>query len=95
MTRVPTPTPLLGLPQEIECRAKIVEMDVWKRITPGMSLREPKQLGAKAAFAQPKVLDVFSPCDMTPRCLETTNAEFQLIMGTRAMVASSAQAAGK
>jgi hypothetical protein len=83
MTRVPTFTPLLGLPQEMKCVAKIVEIDVRKRVNPGMSLREAKEHGDKAAFSQPKVLGVLSPCDMTPRFLETTNEAFQIMIGMR------------
>ena len=79
MTRVPTLTPLLGLPQEMKCVAKIVEIDVRKRVNPGISLREAKEYGDKAAFSQHKVLGVLSPCAMTPRLLDTTNEEFQII----------------
>ena len=83
MTRVPTFPPLLGLPQAIEGVANIVAIAVWKRVTPGMSWREAKEHGDTAAFAQHKVLGVLSPGDMTPRFLETTDEEFQIMIGMR------------
>ena len=80
MTRVPTLTPLRGLPQEMTGVANIGEMDVRKRVNPGMSVREAKVYGDKAAVAQHKVLGgSVSRWDRTPRLLETTHAEFQIM----------------
>ena len=83
MTRGPTLTPRLGLPQEIACVAQIVELDVWQRGNPGIGVREAHEHGDQTAFAPHHVLGVLSPCDRTPRFLETPNEEFRIMMGTR------------
>ena len=62
---------------------KSVEIDLGKRISPVVGVGEAKQRGHKAAFPQDKFLGVLSASDVTPRCLDATNEEFEIIIGTR------------
>ena len=62
---------------------KIVEIDAGKRSTPIRGLREAKKNGHEAAFAEDKFLGVLSACDVTPGFLDTTDKEFQIIIGAR------------
>lgn len=80
---MPALAPFSRLPQEIEGVMKSVEIDLGKRITPVVGVREAKQYGHKAAFPQDTCLGVLSASDVTPRCLDATNEEFEIIMGTR------------
>ena len=83
MTRVPTRTPLLGLPPEMACGATIVQSDVRQRVRPGRRLREAQPQGDQAAFSPQQVLGGGSPGEMTPRLLETTTAEVPIRLGRR------------
>jgi hypothetical protein len=80
---VPALAPFSRLPQEIEGVMKSVEIDLGKRINPVVGLGEAKQCGHKAAFPQNKFLGVLSASDVTPRFLDATNEEFEIIIGTR------------
>jgi len=62
---------------------EIVEIDVGESINPIRGLRKAKKNGHKAAFSEEKFLGVLSTCDVTARFLETTDQEFQIIIGAR------------
>ena len=62
---------------------EIVEIDVGESINPIRGLRKAKKNGHKAAFSEDKFLGVLSAGDVTARFLETTDKEFQIIIGAR------------
>ena len=62
---------------------KIVGIDPGKGRNPVVRLREPKQDGHHTAFSENKFLGVLSACDMTPGFLDTTNKEFEIVIGAR------------
>ena len=62
---------------------EIVEIDVGESLNPMRGLRKATKNGHKAAFSEEKCLGVLSTCDVTARCLETTDKEFQIIIGAR------------
>lgn len=83
MASVPALTPLIRLSQQMEGMMKIVGVDPSKRLNPVVGLGEAKQHGHKAPFPEDKCLGVLSTSHVTSGFLETTNEEFEIIIGTR------------
>jgi hypothetical protein len=69
--------------QAIEREVKSVGIDPGKGRNPVVRLREPKQDGHPTAFSEHKFLGILSACDMTPGFLDTTNKEFEIVIGAR------------
>ena len=83
MANSPALPPLLSLPQEMEREVKIAGIDPGKGLKPVVGLREDKQDGHHTAFSEHKFLGVLAACDMTPGFLDTTNKEFEIVIGAR------------
>jgi hypothetical protein len=62
---------------------ELVEIDVGESLNPIRGLRKATKNGHQAAFSEDKCLGVLSTCDVTARCLETTDQEFQIMIGAR------------
>jgi hypothetical protein len=58
-------------------------MDAGKSLNPMSGFRAAEKNRHKASFSEDKFLCVLSAGDVTPRFLDTTNEEFQVIIGPR------------
>ena len=78
---VPTLPALLSRPEEREGVTEIVEMDVGERLNPIRGVRQANKHGHTAAVLEETFVGVLSAGDVTARFLETTDKEFQIIIG--------------
>jgi len=73
----------IDLPHKMKVVMKILGIDPRQGINPAVRLREAKQYGHKGAFPEEKFLGILAARDVSSGLLETTNEEFQIIVGTR------------
>ena len=80
---MPALSTFIDWPHQIKVVMKILGIDPRKGINPAVRLREAKQYGHKGAFPEDTFLGILAARDVSSGLLETTNEEFQIIIGTR------------
>jgi len=80
---MPALSTLLELPHQLKVVMNILGIDSRKGLNPAVRWRKAKQYGHKGAFPEDTCLGILAARDVSSGLLETTNEEFQIMIGTR------------